>query len=140
MATTKPITTSQFESLMENICGYFCIGWSRNIDAPSADYWDTLSFQYDGSPFVGADFHLAYPYDRKIDAINYDVIEVRFGHRYPFRQDIAYRVTDTNMVKRLQAAVKEPYRIYREKADSETMPRSPTIRHESGNYKNAVHF
>ena len=116
MATTKPITSAQFESLMEELCGYFCKGWGRNVHA-SDEEWDTLHFEYDGSQSLGLEFHLAHPYSRLKDAIDYDVIELRFSAKYPFRQEWGYRITDAIQVKRLTDAVAEPYRQYREFGD-----------------------
>lgn len=112
----KPITKTEFESLMENLGGYFCKGWGRNVNAPDTD-WDTLSFEYDGSPVLGLSFSLAHPYSRLKDAIDYDVIELRFSASYPVRQEWGYRITDAIQVKRLTDAVAEPYRQYREFGD-----------------------
>lgn len=113
----KPITSAQFESLMEELCGYFCTGWGRNADAQSAEDWDTLHFQYDGSQSIGLEFHLAHPYSRLKDAIDYDTIEIRFSGKYPFRQEWGYRITDKQQLQRLTDAVAEPYRQYREFGD-----------------------
>lgn len=113
----KPITNTQFESLMEELCGYFCTGWGRNVNAVSGDEWDTLHFKYDGSQSLGLEFHLAHPYSHIKDAIDYNMIEIRFSARYPFRQEWGYRITDATQVKRLTDAVAEPYRQYREFGD-----------------------
>lgn len=116
MATTKPITSAQFESLMENIDGYFCKGWGRNVNAQE-DEWDTLHFEYDGSKSLGLEFHLAHPYSHVKDAIDYNLIEIRFSARYPFSQEWGYRITDKEQIKRLTDAVAKPYRQYREFGD-----------------------
>jgi len=53
----KPITKTQFESLMENLCAYICCGFSHNMDVPETQ-WDTLSFKYDGDSSLGLNFLL----------------------------------------------------------------------------------
>jgi hypothetical protein len=136
MAKTQSITTTQFEQLMENLCGYFCTGWGRNVNA-QADEWDGLSFDYDGSKFLGTEFHLRHPFDKKTGCIDYNSITLSFSKRYPFRISYEFRITDPIQVARLTEAVKEPYRIYREKANSDTMPRSQRIVHQNGNYVHA---
>ncbi|RUP38440.1 MAG: hypothetical protein EKK63_12275 [Acinetobacter sp.] len=113
---TKPITSAQFETLMEELCGYFCKGWGRNVNA-SDEEWDTLHFEYDGSKSLGLEFHLAHPYSRVKDAIDYDMIELRFSAKYPFPQEWGYRITDKVQIQRLKNAVAEPYRQYREFKD-----------------------
>jgi hypothetical protein len=116
MATIKPITKNQFETLMENLCEYFCAGWGRNVNA-SNEEWDVLHFQYEGNQSIGLEFVLTHPYSRLKDAIEYNVIEIRFSAKYPFCQEWGYRITDDTQVKRLTNAVAEPYRQYREFGD-----------------------
>jgi hypothetical protein len=116
MATTKPITKFQFETLMEELCGYFCEGWGRNVDA-SDEEWDTLHFQYDGNQSLGLKFTLAHPYSHLKDAIDYNIIELRFSAKYPFPQEWGYRITDKVQIQRLKDAVAEPYRQFREFKD-----------------------
>ena len=113
---TKPITSAQFETLMEELCGYFCKGWGRNVNA-SDEEWDTLHFEYDGSKSLGLEFHLAHPFSHVKDAIDYDMIELRFSAKYPFPQEWGYRITDKVQIQRLKDAVAEPYRQYREFGD-----------------------
>lgn len=137
MAKTQAITVTQFEQLMENLCGYICTGWSRNIGAKSPDDWDTLSFEYDGSKSLGTDFHLRHPYDKTMDCIDYNTITLSFSKRYPFSTSYDFRITDPNQVQRLTEAVKKPYQIYRERRDKETPYRSQQISHQNGNYVHA---
>lgn len=113
---TKQITSAQFESLMEELSGYFCKGYNRNVDASDKE-WNTLHFQYDGNQNLGLEFHLAHPYSHLKDKIDYDVIELRFSGKYPFQQEWGYRITDKLQVKRLTDAVAEPYRQFREFGD-----------------------
>lgn len=136
MAKTQAITVNQFEQLMENLGDYFCTGWGRNVNA-AAEEWDGLSFEYDGSKSLGTEFHLRHPYDKTLGCIDYNTITLSFSKRYPFDINYEFRITDPKQVQRLTEAVKEPYRIYREKANSSTMPRSQRIVHQNGNYVHA---
>lgn len=99
----KPISKTQFDSLMENLFAYICCGFSHNIHAPETQ-WNTLSFKYDGDSSLGLNFTLAHPYSRIKDAIDYDVIEIRFCRMAPFEQDWGFRITDKTQIERLKAA------------------------------------
>ena len=129
---TKPITDKLFEELMENLAGYFCIGWSRSSSAKSADEWDSLDFVYDGSPSLGLEFNLAHPYSRLLDKIDYDSIVVRFHFKYPFAQTWEYRITNPKQLERLNNAVMTPYRQYREKP----IKAAQRVQHSDGGYTN----
>lgn len=132
MATikTKPITTAQFDSLMELLPDYFCTGWSRNINAESGDDWDTLHFKYDGSANLGLEFTLAHPLTPPDYQIDHNIIEVRFGVLYPFEQDWKFVVSDPTQVKLLKEAVREPYRQYREFG----VVHGQRLKHANGSY------
>lgn len=69
---------------------------------------------YDGNQNIGLEFHLAHPYSRVRDAIDYNIIELRFSAKYPFPQEWGYRITDKVQIQRLKDAVAEPYRQFRE--------------------------
>jgi hypothetical protein len=133
--TNKPIPQTYFETLLENLQNYFCNGYSRNIDAQRADDWDTLSFKYNGSSYLGLEFTLAHPYSRSLDAIDYNTIEVRFSAHCPFPQNWAYRITDPTQIARLSVAVKEPYQKYRNFGSLASQ--GSVIRHEDGKYVSA---
>ncbi len=107
----KPITSAQFEALMEELCGYCCKG-GGNVHA-SDEEWDTLHFQHDRIHNVGLEFQLVHPYSRLKDAIDYDMIEIRFSATHPFPQEWGYRITDKTQIQRLKDAVAEPYRQFR---------------------------
>jgi hypothetical protein len=108
----KPISKTQFESLMENLCDYICCGFSHNMDVPETQ-WDTLSFKYDGDSSLGLNFTLAHPYSRIKDAIDYDVIEIRFCRMAPFEQDWGFRITDKTQIKCLKEATFSVFEHYR---------------------------
>lgn len=108
----KPISKTQFESLIENLCAYICYGFSHNLDVPETR-WDTLSFKYDGDSSLGLNFTLAHPYSRIKNAIDYDVIEIRFCRMAPFEQDWGFRITDKAQIERLKEATLGIFNHYR---------------------------
>lgn len=113
MATTKPITARQFESLLENLDSYNCTGFSHNVgNEPSK--WDTLLFKYDGSPEVGVGFHLSHPLTPDKSRIDYNTIDVSFGAKYPIEQRWSLRVTNPAQVERLTKAVAPYLEQYRQ--------------------------
>ena len=112
MAITKPITTRQFDELMENLDSYNCVGFSHNSDNEPSK-WETLSFKYDGSPFVGLNFHVSHPLTADKSRIDYDTIVVRFHGKYPIEQEWAFRITDKTQVDKLTKAVAPHLEQYR---------------------------
>jgi len=107
------IGKTHFEDLIENLGDYFCVGWSRNVDA-KAEEWDTLSFEWNGTSQLGHNFTLAHPLTKSMDRIDYSVIEVRFSALYPFQHTVTFTVSDAEQVKRLKEVVAEPYRLFNE--------------------------
>jgi hypothetical protein len=107
MATTKQITDKQFQSLIDELDRFKCMGSSHNVERKPQD-WDTVHFKYDGTSQVGLDFCIAHPLSKDKTRIDYDTLEVRFYSKYPFVQESAYRITDPTQVEKLQNAV-APY-------------------------------
>ena len=100
MSKILPITSSQFDNLIQCIDSYVCNGYSCNVNSTEKE-WQILHFGYDGSVELGLNFTLAHPYSSLSERIDYNVIEIRFDAMYPFPQEWGFRITNEEQVNRL---------------------------------------